>query len=237
MRYGQRGGYTPAEQQRRERLRLEAAMRFAAGDGTGVIARELRVTPGSVRRWRRAGREGIRRRRYNAVNIWSRELFTIDDDTRTPQFEVRRIYGRSGSSLSLRNLDGRQLAAIRPDTSPARFSPTHFEIEMGGGHPITVRNQGWGWFGRKYSTTGGGDEMSATVGLYSEANYQLISPGTVRATVSQQVIQHKDIVIDVADGENAVSLIAVVLAIEILRDDRRIRLNPRWWWPHSPWAY
>ena len=32
MRYGQRGGYTPAEQQRRERLRLEAGGRFAAGD-------------------------------------------------------------------------------------------------------------------------------------------------------------------------------------------------------------
>ena len=31
MRYAQRGGYTPAEQQRRERLRLEAAGRFAAG--------------------------------------------------------------------------------------------------------------------------------------------------------------------------------------------------------------
>ena len=32
MRYAQRGGYTPAEQQRRERLRLEAAGRFARGD-------------------------------------------------------------------------------------------------------------------------------------------------------------------------------------------------------------
>ena len=57
MRYGQRGGYTPAEQQRRERLRLEAAGRFAAEDSIGVIARDLRVTPGSVRRWRRAWAE------------------------------------------------------------------------------------------------------------------------------------------------------------------------------------
>jgi putative transposase len=58
MRYGQRGGYTPVEQQRRERLRLEAAKRFAAGDSTDVIARDLRVTPGSVRRWRRAWADG-----------------------------------------------------------------------------------------------------------------------------------------------------------------------------------
>ena len=58
MRYAQRGGYTPAEQQRRERLRLEAAGRFARGDTINEIARDLRVTEGSVRRWHRAWRDG-----------------------------------------------------------------------------------------------------------------------------------------------------------------------------------
>ena len=58
MRYAQRGGYTPAEQQRRERLRLEAAGRFARGDGINEIAHDLRVMPGSVRRWHRAWRDG-----------------------------------------------------------------------------------------------------------------------------------------------------------------------------------
>ena len=45
-------------QQRRERLRLGAAGRFAAGGRVSEIARDLRVTPGSVRRWRRAWRHG-----------------------------------------------------------------------------------------------------------------------------------------------------------------------------------
>ena len=58
MRYAQRGGYTPAEQQRRERLRLEAAGRFARGDTIKEIAHDLRVTEGSVRRWHRAWRDG-----------------------------------------------------------------------------------------------------------------------------------------------------------------------------------
>jgi transposase len=58
MRYAQRGGYTPAEQERRERLRLEAAERFARGDGIREIARDLRVTEGSARRWRRAWQAG-----------------------------------------------------------------------------------------------------------------------------------------------------------------------------------
>ncbi len=41
MRYAQRGGYTPAEQQRRERLRMEVTGRFARGDRIGEIARDL----------------------------------------------------------------------------------------------------------------------------------------------------------------------------------------------------
>ncbi|MDE3723297.1 winged helix-turn-helix domain-containing protein [Nocardiopsis sp. N85] len=58
MRYAQGGGLTPQEQQRRERLRMQAAEHFARGTKTGVIARELRVSERSVRRWRRAWEQG-----------------------------------------------------------------------------------------------------------------------------------------------------------------------------------
>jgi putative transposase len=58
MRYGQRGGYTPAEQERRELLRLRAGERFEDGQGTREIARELRVHERTVTRWRKSWREG-----------------------------------------------------------------------------------------------------------------------------------------------------------------------------------
>jgi transposase len=58
MRYAQGGGLTPAEQEKREQLRLEAAPRFECGEATGDIAKDLRVTERSVRRWRRAWEEG-----------------------------------------------------------------------------------------------------------------------------------------------------------------------------------
>jgi transposase len=58
VRYAQGGGFTPQEQQRRERIRLEAAGMFANGEKSAVIARKLRVTERSVERWRRAWREG-----------------------------------------------------------------------------------------------------------------------------------------------------------------------------------
>ncbi|MER6076254.1 helix-turn-helix domain-containing protein [Streptomyces sp. NPDC001817] len=58
MRYAQRGGYTPEEQERGERLRMQAAERFARGQSIGVVAEEFRVTVPTVRRWRRQWREG-----------------------------------------------------------------------------------------------------------------------------------------------------------------------------------
>jgi putative transposase len=42
----------------RERIRYEAGERFARGEKSSVIARDLRVSERSVERWRRARREG-----------------------------------------------------------------------------------------------------------------------------------------------------------------------------------
>ncbi|WP_225102335.1 winged helix-turn-helix domain-containing protein [Streptomyces sp. CoH27] len=58
MRYAHGGGLTPKGQEKRERVRLEVADRFARGEKTGAVARELRVTSRSVRRWRREWEEG-----------------------------------------------------------------------------------------------------------------------------------------------------------------------------------
>ncbi|WP_433497076.1 winged helix-turn-helix domain-containing protein [Sphaerimonospora sp. CA-214678] len=58
MRYAQGGGFTPQEQQRRQRVRLQAAEMFARNEKNAQIARILRVTERSVERWRRAWREG-----------------------------------------------------------------------------------------------------------------------------------------------------------------------------------
>src|SRR5258707_12760536 len=82
--------------------------------------------------------EGIKPMRYTATSKWSKERFTIDDEAGTPKLEVRRIYGVDGNSLLLQNLEGRELAAIRPRTSPTRF-----EIATGANQPITVRHRGW----------------------------------------------------------------------------------------------
>ncbi|WP_436801165.1 IS630 family transposase [Streptomyces hydrogenans] len=58
MRYPQGGGLTAERQQFREELRLEAAERFARGEASSVIAKDLRVSVRSVQRWRRTWDEG-----------------------------------------------------------------------------------------------------------------------------------------------------------------------------------
>ncbi|MFE2424373.1 winged helix-turn-helix domain-containing protein [Streptomyces hokutonensis] len=58
MRYAQGGGLTAERRRFRERIRYEAGERFARGERTAVIARDLRVSERSVECWRRAWREG-----------------------------------------------------------------------------------------------------------------------------------------------------------------------------------
>ncbi|WP_405015814.1 helix-turn-helix domain-containing protein [Kitasatospora sp. NBC_00070] len=56
MRYAQGGGLTAERRAFREQVRLQAGVRFEAGERTSVIARDLRVSEWSVERWRRAWR-------------------------------------------------------------------------------------------------------------------------------------------------------------------------------------
>ncbi|WP_422664397.1 IS630 family transposase [Streptomyces mirabilis] len=58
MRYADGGGLTAERRAAREGIRLEAGQRFARGDRTSDIAKDLRVSERSVEQWRRAWREG-----------------------------------------------------------------------------------------------------------------------------------------------------------------------------------
>ena len=152
--------------------------------------------------------------RYTTASKWSKERFTIDHDDGNPQFEVVRIYGLDGNSLSLRDLGDNELAAILPRTGPTRF-----EVITKGNQPITVRHKGW--LGKRYRIDTAAGDMTATVGDFSRKSYEVLSSGTVTANVTREFIRQQNLTIDVPDDGDVVSLVAVVLAIETLRDDRR----------------
>jgi transposase len=81
VRYPQGGGLTPERQAFRERIRLEAAERFAAGASNAEVAKDLRVSVRSVQRWRRAwhdaGTEGLRSAGPVSRPKLSEALFTV----------------------------------------------------------------------------------------------------------------------------------------------------------------
>src|ERR1700761_792458 len=81
MRYAQGGGLTPERQAFRERLRMDAAERFAAGLDSALIAKELRVHVRSVQRWRAAwsagGDAGLVSKGPVSRPILSDELFAV----------------------------------------------------------------------------------------------------------------------------------------------------------------
>ncbi|XCM29190.1 helix-turn-helix domain-containing protein [Streptomyces parvus] len=58
MQYPQGGGLTAERQQFRGELRLQAAERFAQGEASSVIAKDLRVSVRSVQRWRQTWEQG-----------------------------------------------------------------------------------------------------------------------------------------------------------------------------------
>ncbi|MFD9932277.1 winged helix-turn-helix domain-containing protein [Streptomyces massasporeus] len=57
MRYAQGGGLTDAERAARERIRLQAVVRFEGGETNREVAAAVRVSERSVERWRKAWRE------------------------------------------------------------------------------------------------------------------------------------------------------------------------------------
>jgi transposase len=81
MRYAQGGGLTDERRVFREKLRLEAAERFAQGDETPVIAHDLRVSVRSVQRWRNAWSQGGTRALASkgpaSLPLLSDELFAV----------------------------------------------------------------------------------------------------------------------------------------------------------------
>jgi uncharacterized protein YxjI len=148
--------------------------------------------------------------RYTMDGKWRREQFAISDGAGVPQFRVTRIYGLDGNSLSLRDLQDRELAAIRPRSGPARF-----EVERDGHEPVAVRHRGL--LGKKYAIAAPAGEVTVIVA----EEYLLTSAGTVRATVLRGMVREQNLTIEIADGEDAAGLLAVILAIETIRADRQ----------------
>jgi uncharacterized protein YxjI len=148
---------------------------------------------------------------YVMSSRWSlMERFEITDGAGTPQFEAR---GHLGSRISLLDYRGQEVADIRKHV----LTDTH-EVYVDGQRAAQIRHAGI--FGDKYDIQSAFGYLTAR-GHFDGGDYTVSRDGTPVARMVRKFSLREKFAVDVADGENQAFLLALVLAIEAIHDERR----------------
>ena len=142
---------------------------------------------------------------------WSlMERFDITDGSGISQFEAR---GHLGARISLLDGSGQEVAEIRKHM----MTDTH-EVYLGGQRVAQVRHAGI--FGDKYDIESGFGRLEAR-GHFDGGDYTVSRGGAPVARMVRKFSLREKFAVDVADNENQAFLLAIVLAIEAIHDERR----------------
>jgi uncharacterized protein YxjI len=148
---------------------------------------------------------------YVMSSRWSLlERFEITDGAGTPQFEAR---GHLGSRITLHDSSGQEVADIRKHL----MTDTH-EVYVGGQRAAQVRHAGI--FGDKYDIQSSFGYLTAR-GHFDGGDYTISRDGTPVARMVRQFSLREKFAIDVADNENPLFFLTLVLAIEAIHEERR----------------
>lgn len=148
---------------------------------------------------------------YVMSSRWSlMERFEITDGGGTPEFEAR---GHLGSRITLHDQAGQEVADIRKHV----LTDAH-EVYVGGERAAQVRHAGI--FGDKYDIQSAFGHLTAH-GHFDGGDYTIGRDGVPVARMVRQFSLREKFAIDVADNENQVFLLALVLAIEAIHAERR----------------
>jgi uncharacterized protein YxjI len=148
---------------------------------------------------------------YVMSSRWSlMERFEITDASGTPQFEAR---GHLGSRISLLDGNSQEVAEIRKHL----MTDTH-EVYLGGQRVAQVRHAGI--FGDKYDIESGFGRLEAR-GHFDGGDYTVSRGGSPVARMVRKFSLREKFAVHVADSQNQAFLLALVLAIEAIHDERR----------------
>jgi uncharacterized protein YxjI len=141
---------------------------------------------------------------------WSvMERFDITDPQGALAFEAR---GHLGAAITLHDASGRQAAAVTKHV----FSEVH-EVEVGGQRVAQVRHTGF--FGDRYEVESAYGVLTAQGRLMS-GDLTLARDGQLVAQMARQFSLREKFAVDIADSENAAFILAVLLAVEAIHDER-----------------
>ena len=140
------------------------------------------------------------------------EHFVITDEFGTSRFDVR---GRLSLTqrLSLCDQTGRELAEIRK-----HLMSTRHDIVVDGQAVAQVHHEGF--FGEKYEVDSQFGRITAK-GDFGGWNYSIHDGHQLIATVSREFALREKFLVDVANDVNDVFILAIVLAIDAIHDERR----------------
>jgi uncharacterized protein YxjI len=138
------------------------------------------------------------------------ERFEITDASGVPQFEAR---GHLGSKITLHDTSGREVAEIRKHL----MSDVH-EVYLGGQRAAHIRHAGF--FGDHYDIETSFGPIRAR-GHFDGGDYQLDMGGMPVASLRRKFSLREKFAIDIADGQNDALLLAIMLAIEAIHEERR----------------
>jgi uncharacterized protein YxjI len=151
--------------------------------------------------------------RYFMSSKWAlTERFSITDDAGTPAFEVHGNFGLV-KQVSFQDPSGRELAVLQK-----HLMTNKYEILLGGQPAAEVHHTGV--FGQHYQIETSKGTMDAR-GDFGGWNYTLSLGGAVVATVARELAFREKFAVDIAPGENDVFILATVLAIDNIHDERR----------------
>jgi uncharacterized protein YxjI len=152
---------------------------------------------------------------YVMSSRWSlMERFDITDGSGTPVFEAR---GHLGARISLLDGYGQEVAEIRKHI----MTDTH-EVYVGGQRVAQVRHAGI--FGDKYDIESGFGRLEAR-GRFDGGDYTVSRGGAPVARMVRKFSLREKFAVEIADDENQPFLLAIVLAIEAIHDERRQQQN------------
>jgi len=151
--------------------------------------------------------------RYVLSSQWSLfERFDITDEAGDLQFEAR---GHFGSQISLHDRSGQEVATV----TKHMFSEVH-DVLIGGQKVAEVRHAGF--FGDRYQLDTSYGAFEAR-GRLMGGDFQLTSGGIAVAQMVRQFSLREKYGIDIADSENPVLILALMLAVEAIHDERARR--------------
>jgi VCBS repeat-containing protein len=153
--------------------------------------------------------------RYVMSNKWSlTEHFVISDESGDLCFDVR---GNLGLTQRLTFLDqsGQEVAEIRK-----HLMTTAHDILVGGQRVAEVRHTGF--FGEHYQIDSSFGQFTAK-GSFTGWDYTISHAGQAVATISREFAFREKFLVQTADGGNDIFILAIVLAIDSIHDERRER--------------